>query len=277
MSSIIGRHVLAPAVFFELDGVVRRLKAETVAAYRARYQEVPPAPVDLGEQEVVAEVAAFIAKRCLETAAVPIALDMAPYLSHVLDGKPILPIEAYKQIWAELRMLLADHGVRDAKLLYCHHAGKEVPHFDEKGVIVRRDFLPQCNCRFPLNGLIVQACQVHKISHYHDEGALQVFAPSCMIGNSTEAREVSIIGSSMEFFWVEGILNGAAFLGEQTTHEHLKVAALLKENEGKIRGEMMSGRAVETHLDLPRLPTHLDRPSKITREVRVVDDIHAEG
>jgi hypothetical protein len=273
-----GKFLTQPAVFFELDNVIRRLKPGIAGLYVEKFGAVPPAPVDLGEQEVIPEVARFIATRCLETGAKPIGLDMAPYLGHTHDGKPIVPMEAYKQILGELKHLLADFGVRDAKFLYCPHPAREVPQYGKAGEILNHELHPLCNCRFPNHGLLYQACKVHEITHFDDKGEFAILKPSCMIGNSVEAREVSIVGSSMEFFWVEGILNGSVHYEGMITHAHLNAARALQKEAPRVLDTINRGRIVEGLPEVHDLPEQLQIPSKVAGpRIKVVDDINADG
>lgn len=280
----INKVLTQPAVFFELDNVVRRFKSGVAATYAERFGMVPPAPVDLGEQEVIPEVARFIARHCMATGAKPIGLDMAPYLGHKLpDGNPVVPIEAYKQILKELKALLDEYGVRDTKFLYCPHPAREVPHFGLDGKKHDSELVPTCACRFPNRQLLYKACKTHDITHWDPERRLTdasefgILKPSIMIGNSPESREAAIVGSALEYFWVEGIINGSALLAEQVTNAHLKAAHELREAAPRIRQAVERDKIVEGVPNVGAyLPEALNIPSKITHTVRVVENVDAD-
>lgn len=257
------RNVISqPAVFFTLDGVVRRIRPEVARDYMQEYGEVPPAPVHVGEQELILKVVDYIKAKCDETGAIPIALDMAPYV----EGG-VMPIDNYKNVLAETVVMLREAGLLGVKAMFCPHTPELVETWDETGTIKAVQAKPKCGCRFPNDGLIRKAAQVHGISVLNDiaKGAYRVLPPSFMIGNDGEARAASIERSSMSFTWVEGILNGSILYRDMTTHAHLKAAAVIREHQKQASERAGDGpidvNARDLMSKMPELPSEYDRPA----------------
>ena len=259
--------ITQPAIFFTLDGVVRQIKPEVAKDYLSEFGQIPPAPVHVGEQELVVKVVDFIREKMEETGAIPIALDMAPYV----EGG-VMPIENYKNILAETLVLLREAGLTGVKAYYCPHTPDFIEEFDPATGLRAVKPVPKCKCRFPNDGLIRKAAQNLGISVFNDKGAYRVLPPSFMIGNDQDARAASIEGASMNFTWVEGVINGSVEYRSMTTHAHLKAAAMIKEHQREVAkdGYLIEGTSGNNEIDvnltelaqkLPELPNELNRPA----------------
>lgn len=244
-------------VFFELDGVIRRIRPDRAKAYIDQYQELPPAPLQVGDQELIERVARWIADYCEQHNCIAIGLDQAPYLAHGFSE------ETYGEIIRELMRMLLEFGVPVKDILWCEHPLLEETVYDEHGNSAVSK-TAQCQCRFPNEGLIKAAVQKHDVTVFNDRGEYRLFHPSIFVLNSNEARTAAIEKCGLNVQWVEAILTGRAGLLNKAEHAHLKAAALIKQHQ-KQGGLKQIGNdtfTVDTDkpLDLPALPQHLDKP-----------------
>ena len=232
------------AVFFTIDKTIRRFKSSAAQKHVEIYGMVPPVPVETGEQEVIEPVAKYIARVCAERKAVPIMLDTAPYLE-----SQQLSAGQYEDVIAELKEILGDFGIKDIKHYTCVHAPREIPIVDPSSFAkTRYEYQPQCECRFPNNGLIRKACAENGIRSAVDKfGKFAVFAPSIMIGSNMDEREASIMKSNMSFIWAEAIVDGSIDWDSQIDHTHLKAAREIQKEAKKL------GNSIGSKIEISRV------------------------
>lgn len=233
------------AVFFSVDRTVRRVKAEVLRNYIDLNGEAPPVPVKVGDQELILPVVEHIKKLCDEMHAIPVAIDMAPYI----ESKEISEHQ-YLAVLSEFKGLMAEHGLDNMKYYMCPH----MPKADADLIAPTRfDYKPDCVCRFPNNNLIRKACTDLNIKASTDEyGAFRVWPPSLFIGNSKDdlggayhdEREAAAMRSQMNFIQVGAILDGSINWGDLIGHEHLKAARAIQQEVKKL------GRHVGTKIDI---------------------------
>lgn len=229
MVKILNQH--RPAVFFSVDNVVRRVKPSASMLHVERHGMAPPVPVEVGEQELIVPVVEYIKKMCEERRAVPIALDMAPYI----ESKQ-LSQDQYFAVLAEFKQMMFEFGLTEMKYYVCPHAPEEIPICDPgTGKVVRHEFKPACRCRFPNNELIQRACAENGIHADTDKfGAFRVFPPSEFIGDDQEQREVSVMRSHMNFTWVQAILDGSIYWAGMVDNQIRKEASAVQQEAKKL-------------------------------------------
>ena len=257
------------AVFFELDGVIRRIKESKALTYIDEYRELPPAPLKPGEQELIEPVAAYIKDYCAQSGAVAIGVDQAPYLAAGFNE------DDYGAIIRELFGMLREYGVPVVDFVFCDHAGKEIEEMvpdPTMGVRLVKKIVPDCICKFPNAGLFKGAAERHGITVFNDKGQYRFFSPSLLIHRSQEARDAAIEQVGLNCRHVESILNGSHRYKDMVEHVHLKTAALIKEHQSKVRdghgyvatlGDNGAVINVDARSlpDLPQLPEHLNKPA----------------
>jgi histidinol phosphatase-like enzyme len=209
-----------PGLFFTLDGVVRKMRPEVTQRYVETYSMAPPVPTAKEEQEIIEPVVNYMVRHCEQTKAIPIGIDMAPYLQ---SGQ--ISEEQYLAVRDELTGILQEMGLPKPVWYLCPHQPTPVPiHNPVTGQLERHEFQATCPCRFPQPELIHRACVEQNIFTQIYQDKLRIAPPSVMIGNSQDEREAAIMKCGLNFIWVEGILDGSIYWNEQTTHEHLKMA-----------------------------------------------------
>lgn len=252
-----------PAVFFELDNVVRRIRRDVAAEYQDRDGQVPPAPMGLEEQELIWPVVRYIKEKCAQLGAIPIGLDQAPYVE-----RGLMSSDTYKGILAETILMLRDAGV-DAKILYCWHESQAIPTYGKGGEVVDVQYAPRCDCRFPNTMLFKRACKVHGVTHLDDPthrtvnlpkymggkevtttGEFRVLPPSVFIWRDDAAREAATMGVGLNNLHVDNILRGVQDLKDKTTNAHLKAAAVVKAHQKRNVRESFGAKTVENMEEL---------------------------
>lgn len=288
MTSSIYQGEKKTAIFFELDGVVRRLKREVADEIFKKTGSIPPAPFGLGMQELIWPVVNHIRAMCEVYGAVPVGLDMAPYVEEAADirsrgGDPAFDIDSYKAIIAETKQLLMMAGLKEPRILACPHRGKETQSFHVSGKKGQSTFEPRCQCRFPSIGLIYQACKELGLGHEDpaERGVFDVFStnsaegePSLLIYRTPEARECALMKCGMSVINVDSILDGSIYLSKLITGDHLKVAQLIRDfnKQHGLGGDLDGGVRDLTKTELPayapQLPAHLNKPTLSLRNDR---------
>jgi hypothetical protein len=240
------------AVFFTVDKTLRRFKLSAAQKHVELYGMAPPVPVETGEQEVIEPVAKYIARLCNERKAVPIMLDTAPYLE-----AQQLSAGQYEAVIDELKDILGDFGIKDVRHYTCAHAPTEIPIVDPSSFAkTRYEYRPNCECRFPNNGLIRRACSENGIRSAVDKfGKFAVFAPSVMIGSNQDEREASIMKCNMSFIWAEAIIDGSIDWESQIDHTHLKAAREIQK-EAKRLGNSIGSKIEISRAAQDMLPTN---------------------
>lgn len=254
-------------VFFELDRVIRRIRPDRARHYVDQYGELPPAPIKVGDQELVEKVARWIRNYCEEHDCIAIGVDQAPYLEDGFD------LDDYHAIIRELMVMLTDYGIPVKDILWCEHKLHEETVYDERGnSAVKKSVV--CPCRFPNPGLLKAAAEKHHVTVFNDRGEFRFFKPSIFVLDSTEARTAAIEQCGLNVQWVEAILTNRVGLKDQAEHAHLKAAALIREHQKRglkvighhpgVDGWTEASEIVtidtETLPEMPALPAHLDKP-----------------
>jgi hypothetical protein len=213
------------ALFFTIDQVVRRVRPEVTARYMESHGMAPPVPTAKGEQELLEPVVQYMVRHCQQTRAVPVGLDMAPYL-----GSGQLSEEQYVEVRDELSGFLQEMGLPKPVWYLCPHQPDPVPVKDPvTGRVERVEFRATCRCRFPQPELIHRACVEQNVrTQFHDD-KLRIVPPSVMIGNGPDEREAAVMKCGLDFIWVEAILDGSIYWKEQMDHTHLKLAREMQE------------------------------------------------
>jgi len=273
------------AVFFELDGVVRRLKADVAREIHAKTGLIPPAPFGTGMQELIWPVVNHIRALCETYGSTPVGIDMAPYISDGAALKsqgldPGFDIDDYKIVVAETKQLLMLAGLPEPKILSCPHRAKETKTFTVSGKQGQSSFEPQCHCRLPNNALILQACVQLGLGHAYKDGILDVHStdpgnlePSIFITKTDDARRCAIDKCGMSTLRMEAIMDGTVYIREHVTSDHLKLVEKIKEfNRAKgLTGDISTGtREISAAVfnDFPTLPPGLARPTVSLRNDR---------
>lgn len=221
-------------VFFSVDNVVRRVKRSALERYMEMTGALPAVPVLPGDQELILPVIAHIKSLCDDLRAVPIAIDMAPYIEHKQ-----LSLGQYASVLAEFKTMLAEHGLPETKIYTCPHMPEEIIIADPENPSARRvEFKSRCECRFPGNKLIMKACAKHNIrANIDNHGNFRVWPPSVYIGSTkgdpkgayNDEREAIIIRSSMSFIQAGAIIDGSINWQSQIDHAILKEANEIKQ------------------------------------------------
>jgi len=251
------------ALFFELDGAVRKIKPERVESYLAQYNEIPPAPAALGDQTLIEPVVAFIKDYCSREAVIPIGIDQAPYVGPVVDR------ESYLTILEELHGMLAEAGVPMPEFrkafFVCTHAPDIQKHVAPDGKLVELA-TPRCSCRFPGADIFKRAAERHHINYLEKWGRWRFFEPSLCLVATKAARDAAIHGCGLNVQWVEGVLDGSYQWPTLIENEHRTAAARLADFARQSGLYSQSAPVVTADArslpDLPVLPRKLDRPSR---------------
>lgn len=255
-------HLIGPsACFFELDGVVRRLKRSVALHHIDEHYELPPNPMATGQQELIEPVVEWIKSYCVEHGAIPIGVDQAPYLSHGFD------IDRYEAINAELIGLLREAGLPVKEIAYCPHAGEEETVFDltpTGRAISAVRFTPTCGCKFPNPDLFKAMATKYNVPVLNIHGQYQFLNASCLVYVTPEARQAAIEQCGLDGWHVNNIRSGKGKLPGLVRHEHLKAAALIRDHQRKHGLTTAARGTVELDArslpDLPALPPEFDRP-----------------
>jgi hypothetical protein len=249
------------ALFFTIDGVVRRVRADVQQRYLESHGMAPPVPTAKGEQELIEPVVQYMVRHCQQTQAVPIGLDMAPYL-----GSGQISEEQYVEVRDELTGFLQEMGLPKPTWYLCPHQPDPVPVREPlTGRVERFEFQPTCACRFPQPTLIHRACVEKNVRTHFYEDKLRIAPPSLMIGNTQEEREAAIMKCGLDFVWVEGIIDGSIYWKEQMDHAHLKVAHEMKEFMKQQGGPKVESAKVDQLVDA-MLPGSVNPAKRVDKD-----------